>query len=56
MTGDLHTARFADTIFDEDSFSSLGRGNQPLDEKYREITWHAMGIHAHDLRTSEANR
>ena len=56
MTGDLHTARFSDSIFDEDSFPSLGGGNKPLDEKYREITWQVTGIHAHDPRTSEANR
>ena len=32
MTGDLHNARFADSILDEVSFPSLGGGNQPLDE------------------------
>ena len=32
MMGDLYTARFADSIFDEDCFASLGGGNQPLDE------------------------
>jgi hypothetical protein len=36
-TGNLHTARFADCIFDENNFPSLGGGNIPLDEKYRKI-------------------
>lgn len=30
MTGDLHNARFADSILDEVNFPSLGEGNQPL--------------------------
>ena len=56
MTGDCHTARFADCIFDEGLFLTLGGENQPLDAKSREITWHAMGIHAHDPRTAETER
>lgn len=56
LTGDCHTARFADCIFDEDLFPTLGGGNQPLDDKSREITWKATGIHAHDPRTVETNR
>jgi hypothetical protein len=56
MTGDCHTARFADCIFDEDLFPTLGGGNQPLDDKSREITWQATGIHAHDPRTVESNK
>jgi hypothetical protein len=56
MTGDCHTARFADCIFDEDLFLTLGGDNQPLDDKSREITWQATGIHAHDPRTAETNR
>ena len=56
MTGDCHTARFADCIFDEDLFPTLGGGNQPLDDKSREITWQATGIHAHDPRTAETNK
>lgn len=55
MTEDLHTSCFADSIFDEDSFSSLVGENQPLDKKYREMTWQPTGIYAHDPRTSEAN-
>ena len=56
MTGDCHTARFADCIFDEDLFPTLGGENQPLDAKSREITWQATGIHAHDPRTAETER
>ena len=56
MTGDCHTARFADCIFDEDFFPTLGGENQPLDAKSREITWQATGIHAHDPRTAETER
>jgi hypothetical protein len=33
MTEELHTARFADCIFDEDNFPSLGGAKEPLDEK-----------------------
>ena len=47
---------FADCIFDEDFFPTLGGENQPLDAKSREITWQAMGIHAHDPRTAETER
>ena len=56
MTGDCHMARFADCIFEEDLFPTLGRENQPLDDKSREITWQATGIHAHDPCTAETNR
>ena len=56
MTGDCHTDRFADCIFDEDLFPTLGGENQPLDAKSREITWQATGIHAHDPRTAETER
>jgi hypothetical protein len=55
MTGELHTARFADCIFDEDNFPSLGGAKEPLDEKCREIIWQSTGIPAHDPRTKEAN-
>ena len=55
-TGDCHTARFADCIFDEDLFPTLGGDNQPVDERSHEITWKATGIHAHDPRTAETNR
>ena len=55
-TGECHTTCFPDCIFDEDLFPTLGGDNQPLDEKSREITWKATGIHAHDPRTAEANK
>ena len=50
------TAHFVDCIFDEDLFPTLGGGNQPLDDKSRETTWQATGIHAHDPRTAETNK
>ena len=56
MTCDCHTARIADLHFDEDLFPTLGGGNQPLDDKSREITWQATGIHASDPRTAEMNK
>jgi hypothetical protein len=56
MTCDSHTARIADLHFDEDLFPTLGGGNQPLDDKSREITWQATGIHASDPRTAEMNK
>jgi hypothetical protein len=55
MTRELHTARFADYIFDKDNFPSLGGAKEPLDEKCREIIWQSTGISAHDPRTKEAN-
>ena len=54
-TENLHTACFADCIFDENNFLSLGGGNIPLDEKCRKIIWQTEGIAAYDPRTSEAN-
>jgi hypothetical protein len=48
MSSDCHTTCFVDCIFDEDLFPTLGGGNQPLDDKSREIMWQATGTHAHD--------
>ena len=53
MTCDCHMACFADCVFDEDLFPTLGGGNQPLDDKSREITWQATGIHVHDPHSAE---
>jgi len=52
-TGDLHTARFADCIFNEDHFPALGGGKYLSRDKCREINWETTGIHGMDPRTSE---
>jgi len=52
-TGDLHTARFADCIFNEDHFPALGGGKYLSKDKCREINWETTGIHGMDPRTSE---
>jgi hypothetical protein len=51
MTGDLHTARYADCVFDEDHFPVLG-GRHP-GECY-EIEWNATGMQSLDPRASES--
>ena len=40
MTGDLHTARYDDYVFDEDHFPALGGDRHP--EECREIEWNAI--------------
>jgi hypothetical protein len=52
MTGDLHTARYADCVFDEDHFPALGGDRHP--EECREIEWNASGMQSLDPRTSES--
>jgi len=52
MTGDLHTARYADYVFDEDHFPALG-GDRHLEE-CQEIEWNASGMQSLDPRTSES--
>jgi len=52
MTGDLHTAWYADCVFDEDHLPALG-GDRHLEE-YREIEWNASGMQSLDPRTSES--
>jgi len=39
LTGDLHMARFADSIFNEDHFPTLGGGKYLARDEYREIIW-----------------
>ena len=51
MTGDLHTARYADCVFDEDHFPALGGDTHP--EEYQKIVWNATGMQSLDPRTSE---
>jgi len=52
MTGDLHMARYADCVFDEDQFPALGGDRHP--EECREIEWNASGMQSLDPRTSES--
>jgi hypothetical protein len=52
MTGDLHTARYADCVFDEDHFSALGRERHP--EECQKIEWNATGMQSLDPRTTES--
>jgi hypothetical protein len=52
MTGDLHTAQYADCVFDEDHFLALG-GDRHLEE-CREIEWNASGMQSLDPHTSES--
>ena len=52
LTGDLFTARFADCIFNEDHFPTLG-GDLYHKNECREINWNAEGISYSDPRTME---
>ena len=46
LTGDLFTARFADSIFDEEHFPALG-GDFKYQKECQEIDWDAQGIPAY---------
>jgi hypothetical protein len=52
MTRDLHTARYANCVFDEDHFPALG--GERHREECREIEWNATGMQSLDPRTSES--
>jgi hypothetical protein len=52
-TGDLFTARYADSIFDEEHFSALGGGLYLNNKECREIEWSASSIQSLDPRTRE---
>jgi hypothetical protein len=52
MTGDLHTARYANCVFDEDHFPALGGERHP--EECREIEWNATVTQSLDPHTSES--
>ena len=52
-TGDLFTARYADSIFDEDHFPALGGGLYLKSKKCREIEWNDTGFHSIDPRTKD---
>jgi hypothetical protein len=50
-TGDLHTTRYADCVFDEDHFPALGGERHP--EECWEIEWNSTGMQSLDPRTNE---
>jgi hypothetical protein len=52
MTRDLHMARYADCVFDEDHFPALGGERHP--EECREIEWNVTRMQSLDPRTSES--
>jgi hypothetical protein len=52
-TGDLFTARYADSIFDEDYFPALGGGMYLNSKECREIEWTASSIRSLDPRTKD---
>jgi hypothetical protein len=52
LTGDLFTARFADSIFNEEHFPALG-GELVYQKECREINWDTNRISSSDPRTNE---
>jgi hypothetical protein len=52
LTSDLFTTRFADCIFNEDHFSTLGEDNKFIDDG-RKIVWDDKTILSSDPRTKE---
>jgi hypothetical protein len=53
LTGDLFTARYADCIFIEDHFPSLG-GDYKYQKEWPKINWDAQDISTNDPRTQES--
>jgi hypothetical protein len=52
LTGDLFTAQYADSIFDEDHFPALG--GETYHKECQEIDWNITGIQSLDSRTKES--
>ena len=52
LTGDLFTARYADSIFDEDHFPTLG--GETNHKECQEIDWNVIGIQSFDSYTNES--
>jgi hypothetical protein len=52
-TRDLFTARYADSIFDEEHFSALGGGLYLNNKECQEIEWSASSIQSLDPQTKE---
>jgi len=53
MTGDLHTAWYANCVLDEDYFLALGGDRHP--EECQKIVWNATGMQSLDPRTMNLN-
>jgi hypothetical protein len=49
----MFTARYADCVFDEDDFPTLGGGSYLKSKEYREIEWSASSIESLDPRTKD---
>jgi hypothetical protein len=52
LTGDLFTAHFADSIFDEEHFPALG-GDFKYQKECQEINWNTQSVPGYDPRTTE---
>jgi hypothetical protein len=52
LTGDLFTTQFADCIFNEDHFLTLGRDNKFIDDDQK-IVWDDKTILSSDSRTKK---
>ena len=52
LTGDMFTARYADSSFDEDHFPALG--GESNHKECQEIDWNVTGIQSLDPRTKES--
>ena len=52
LTGEVFIARFADCHFDENLFPPL-RGDKPIPEEWREITWNESSLSHFDPRTKQ---
>ena len=55
LIGDLFTARYADCIFNEDHFPTLG-GDFKYQNECRETIWNVQGIPPLDPRTLETEQ
>ena len=53
LTQEVFTARFVDCYFDENLFPPL-RGDKPIPEKWREITWNESSLSHLDPRTKQS--
>ena len=56
LTGDLHTARYADSIFNEEHFPALGGGKYLKKVECREIEWETKDFLHLDPRTKESDQ
>nr|AAM74357.1 Putative retroelement [Oryza sativa Japonica Group] len=56
LTGDLHTGRYADCIFNEDHFPALGGGKYLQKVECREIEWETKNLLHLDPRTKESDQ